>query len=202
MSFILLCTGRSGSTMLQRALDSHAGIGSCGELYDPAELSGTYNDAKGVIGCKLNYLLPRVKWAEADWSWLIEHNEIDVIWLDRNDKLAQFASERIANITGAWDHPAADRPTITVDPGHFERWKYHLSQRRRQVGRMMAAHRQTVATYEQLCDEWDATIGRLERFIGVAQEPLHKLTERGETRPISDVIDNYCELTPTTPPIQ
>jgi len=66
--------------------------------------------------------------------------------------------------------------------------------RRREVGRMMASHRQTVVTYEQLCCDWDATISRLERFIGAGQETLYKLTEQGETRPMQDVVSNYAEI--------
>jgi hypothetical protein len=49
-------------------------------------------------------------------------------------------------------------------------------------------------TYEDLCDDWEQTLDRIQRYIGVDPLPISQPFPKWETRPLRQVVSNYEEL--------
>lgn len=221
--FAIVADLRTGSTLLQSSLHLHPEIHCYGELFHPDDLPdnrlpGPDRRAlsagevirhafrvEGVraVGFRAMIFLPDApdsRWADA-WERLGGVAGLHVIYLMRQNQLAQYASVRIAHQTRTY-HPMPgdplldpeNRPTITIDPEAFRAWtahRDHLFGRRR---RQLRGQPSLELTYEVLTSDWQGTMQRVQAFLGVRPLPLEPDREKQEKRPLSEVITNYHEL--------
>ena len=221
--FVIVADLRTGSTLLSTSLNTHPRIRCYGELFHPEtfpdngleqhdrfQLSGRdvvrhAFSAPGVAaaGFRAMVFLPmssQPHWADS-WDALRERNDTRVIWLDRRDKLAQYASILVAQQTRVW-HPSPDdpvlrpenRPTIEIDPQQLREWTDERSALFAQRREQLRGKSSLDLDYETLVSEWPAVIRRVQEFLDVEPLPLEPAKHKQEKRPLSEVIANYNEL--------
>lgn len=154
--------------------------------------------SRDAVGCKLHACQPDPGWDrwETAWDYLASDPAIKVIHLYRQSLLAQLASWKIADLLDRWGDQTdvVERPVIRIDPGElvwFHRWN-ELAYRVRLT--RLRRHAILTVAYEDLRDQWQATLERVLRFIGVEPRPLAPCAKQCETRPLREVISNYHEL--------
>lgn len=214
--FVILCQPRTGSSLLTISSRAHPHVFMHSEVLNHglrhdlpqegyqrlvAALGHTTHEA---VGCKLHCFQPDRGWGdwsrwEPAWDALADDASIKVIHLRRLDTLAQLVSWKIANILRWWScsNTPDRRPTVRVDPAElywFRQWNRSLYEWR--LSRLKR-HEILPLTYESLSDDWDATIRQVQEFLGVEPLALEQSTRKIETRPLSEVIENYSELNGT-----
>jgi LPS sulfotransferase NodH len=222
--FVIVADLRTGSTLLHSTLDTHPQIRCYGELFHPQNLPDNQvpghdryalsgralihqalvtTDARAT-GFRAMIFLPvpsEPRWADA-WESLRALEDLRVIYLWRQDRLAQYASLLVAQKTGVYHPYASDadvlrpenRPTVTIDPGALQAWV-------RQRDELFATRRQQLSgkhalevQYEQLVNDWDKTMLGIQHFLRVDTVPLSPAKQKQETRPLRDVVANYTQL--------
>ncbi len=230
LPFVIVADLRTGSTLLSTSLDRHPDIRCRGELlhgddFPDNQLAGVRRQelparrlidlalterGRGAAGFRAmvehpDQAAPKA-WQDA-WRVLRERKNLHVIFLERLDLLAQFASYCVAQQTGHFAPSAHDpvlapenRPRIRIEPDAVQRWS---AQRRRLYAlrrRQLQGKPQLDLTYEGLVNDWDNQILRLQEFVGVTPRPLQQAKQKQERRPLSDVIANYSTLRRNTAP--
>jgi LPS sulfotransferase NodH len=221
--FVIVADLRTGSTLLSSSLDQHPNIRCYGELLHPDDLPDnqpsecdrrewtgrelircafTTEDVQAV-GFRAMIFLPlpsQPQWADA-WEYLRSLGELRVIYLMRHDRLAQYASVRIAQQAGAY-HPSLsdpiltpeDRPTVAVDPEALRGWveqRDHLFARRQE---QLYEKPFLEVYYEDLTAHWSNRIRRVQAFLGVEPVALAPAKRKQEVRSLAEVITNYDQL--------
>ena len=222
--FVILADLRTGSTLLSSTLDRHPEVTCWGELLhtqdfpdncppgaDRHALDGrslvrrAFSSRAGRLASSARGFRAMVgqpeptepQWSSA-WDELAATPGLRVIELRREDRLAQFASLRVAAQTGIYHHSPGDpvltpdeRPRFEVDPEELLAWAQErdalFAQRRAQLGRRPFL----VLTYEQLTQHWPHAMARVQHFLGVAAHALQPAKQKQETRPLAQVILNY-----------
>lgn len=225
--FVIVADVRTGSTLLASSLDGHPQVRCYGELFHPEDLpdnriegphtgaAADVGDAAALLraafrrdghrarGFKAMAFLPlpsQARWSDA-WERLRDVHGLQVLWLTRQNRVAQFASMEVARQTGVFhphDHDplyrAEHRPTVSIDPARFRAWVAErdalLARRRAQLGGL----RSLELDYETLTGDWAASLARVQAFLGVDALPLEPVKRKQESRPLTEVIRNYDEL--------
>lgn len=212
--FVIVSQPRTGSTLLNAALRRHPQVLKHAEIlnhgqphhlpqdgYQRLMVALRPIDRYRAVGCTMHAYQPDRGWPEwrqweTAWEALFEDPTIKIIWLHRLNALAQLASWKIADILGLWGDQSevVDRPTIRVEPYElfwFRYWNNLAFDRR--LGRL-GQHEVLEITYESLCDDWEQTLNRIHRYLGVDSRPIPPPIPKWETRPMCEVVENYDEL--------
>jgi LPS sulfotransferase NodH len=131
------------------------------------------------------------------WSWIEHHEELVVVRLKREDLLATYVSRLIAELDGRFSiRHESERSTTTlfIDPDRcmaefVRRERYH--EQARQATRR---HEALDLSYEELSRDPAGGCARIQALIGVEVLDLPVTMIRQETRPLSEVIENFDEL--------
>lgn len=222
--FAIVADLRTGSTLLSTSLDQHPGIRCRGELLHPDDLPD--NQLPGIrrkelapnqlleaafavsresaIGFRAMVFRPdpaqQPDWA-GFWDELRAWKEVRVLFLERRDRLAQYASLCIAQQTGKFHPPPGDptlrpenRPRLHIDPQAFRSWADERQQLRARRKAQLQGVPLLDLAYEELAANWDATLQAIQQFLCVEARTLRPAKERQEQRPLELVIANYDEL--------
>jgi LPS sulfotransferase NodH len=221
--FTIVADLRTGSTLLATTLDRHPQVRCYGELFHPDDLPDNRPSNLEATRCSADELLRAAlgrsghrargfkamsflplesagRWPDA-WEAMHRVPRLRVVWLTRRDRLAQYASVVIARRTGVFhphDHDdlyrPERRPSVRIDPAELRAWVGDrdalLARRRRQLHGAPSLELE----YEKLTEDWEASIARVQQFLGVDVLPLEPAKRRQETRPLAEVIRNYDEL--------
>jgi hypothetical protein len=211
--FLLLSSPRSGTHMLRTALNRHANIVSLAEMFNPdlieKELYDVSTPATAILRehifreyppeiAAVGFILhrggaPIGRW-EGIWPELEADLALRVILLHRHDLLRRFLSHcimRERRRSGRGDFvPEPRRYEPSELQAEFERYEGELAGFRRRF----ADHPMLQVSYEELCSDYDATIARIELFLGVGQRPLTPGTRRNPPRPAERLVTNFDEL--------
>jgi len=135
------------------------------------------------------------------WDWLEGQRVIAVISLHRVNLLAYFLSLQIAQRTKTWlPRPderlegAGARETVSIDPGQAEAAFERRLRYRRLVQERFSQHPFFELSYEELAENTQPTLGRVQLFLGVKRQALAPATLKQEVRPLREAISNYDEL--------
>ena len=149
--FIIVSTPRTGSTLLGDLLNSHNDIFCDNELYNPYQICRYGFNENGFSGLNYRNTQPIKFWHEFFFSefaakhraigfnFMLGHNYLilerifaerglKIIFLTRKNKLAQFASYKVALITQAWSTTVQPDATqlkankTIFDFRQFEHW--------------------------------------------------------------------------------
>lgn len=211
--FVILCQPRTGSSLLNTSLRQHPHIHMHREILNHRQPHRLPQDGyqrlrtalaashRRAVGCNLHAFQPDRRWDgwpkwEAAWRALADDRDIKVVHLQRLDTIAQLASWKIAALLGRWgnQHDIPERPTIRIDPEElrwFRDWNRAVFEWR--LSRL-EHHDILPLTYESLSENWDAVIRQIQDFVGARPLPLPQAVRKNETRPLSEVVENYGEL--------
>lgn len=222
--FVIVADVRTGSTLLSSTLDRHPQIRCRGELFHWQDfpdnqvpdgprhalsagplIRRALSDRSGeAAGFRAMVFHPDVsaqpQWTKA-WRILAEYPGLRVIYLERRDPLAQFASMTIAQQTGRFNPSPEDplydpdhRPRVHIDPADLRHWIDERANLYAQCRAELQAHPTLDLSYEQLADDWAGTITRIQDFLGVDREPLTPAKQKQEQRPLHEMVVNYDEF--------
>ena len=131
------------------------------------------------------------------WQWLQENKDVKVIDLKRENLLAAYVSLLIAIKDGRFSiKDEAERSTrkLFVDPkkclAEFEERKTLYEEAKQYVRH----HDRLEVSYEDLSADIPGHLKEIQEFIGVDNQPLEVRKVKQETRPLTEIIENYSEL--------
>jgi len=208
--FVVLTTGRSGSTLLVKELDRRwNGVRCSGEAFKLGRFDGAtveeiiervYFPARGpsIVGCKifLHHVGPIAL------ARILALPGMRVVILRRQNGLRQYVSERIASRDGVWslgagaDRRAIAERTMAVNPWRFITWL-------RATDRVFACYDELTAglpvlriSYEELAADLDGTVRRVGAFLGAGEPDTGgpPVLQRQNPEPLSVLVPNYREV--------
>ncbi len=117
-----------------------------------------------------------------------------MIRLSRRNGLAQLVSRQLLATTGVSQSifGSYGDATVTIDPGACIRALDRIDEEEAELDELAAGHETFRIAYEELGDE--ARLEQLQRFLGLDPEPLRSWFERLRTRPLSETVENWDEL--------
>lgn len=131
------------------------------------------------------------------WRWFLEQKDLKVIALSRDNLLATYTSLLIAEKDKRFSIDSeSERSTTTVaiDPAEcmaeFERRELY----RRRARNALRANEVMTLSYEALAQEPSHHLRRIQRFLEIEVLDLDVATIKQETRPLSEVIENFDAL--------
>lgn len=131
------------------------------------------------------------------WNWIEQNPDIAIILLSRQNTLATYTSFLIAQKTQVWqtlDKSQRSSINVTVD---MEKClaEFQTRERYEAIARAkIANHRVMEITYEDLSKDPSTHIIKIQEFLGLDREEPEITQVKSETRPLSEIIDNYHEL--------
>ena len=184
--FIILCSPRTGSTLLHTYLNSHPNINSLGEILrkqkennrflntSPFKLTGANIEA---VGLKYFYSYQKEKSYSIISNELIIDKSIKVIHLIRKDVKAQFKSLKIAETTGQWNSHKKNilAEKIEVEVVALDQFKLELESQQKVVVDKFSEHSMLTVTYEDLTEDSEKVLGNVQRFLDVKVRLLSSL---------------------------
>lgn len=211
--FVILFTGRTGSSYLVSALEVHPNIGVMGEHLVPlrssgprAQLEWTYRYLRGplvgrhkAVGFKTK--LRDVLDAEA-FGHVLRQLDARVVLLDRRNHVKQavgrLTARRLHDATGRWNRRAGDEDLgpIVIDPDEFkERLRDVINEKAKTSAYVAGLNLTTLQIcYEDLLCRPDATFARVLNFLGVRSALMRGTTRKNTNDDLRKVILNIDEL--------
>lgn len=220
--FIVLCTGRTGSTLLLeslaqhprvaayneplnahyasrdpvyfgRAKDNDDGAGFVRRVFDPAHAGGAR-----AIGFKMMYDHAASGPFATAWTQLVQTKDLVVFDLVRQNLLEVLVSVRIAEYTGAWRSTIRSLRTVPsqiyLSPHDCTAFfELYAKERQMALGRF-ARQRVVTLTYEQLRDDLSGCLAEVCAVLGVEPFTPKEVMEKQERRSMRERIENYEEL--------
>jgi hypothetical protein len=209
--FVVLCLGRTGSTHLVSMLGHHSQAVCLNEIFgdgkpptfaaaatdDPEEflreaLGDGPERAKG-LKLPINSIRLTPEAAEMVRS----HREMAVVRLSRRNRLAQLVSRHLLAKTGVSQSifGSYGDATVELDPAATLRALDRMDSEEAELDGLATGHETFRIDYEGLGDT--GRLEELQAFLGLDPEPLQSWFERLRTRPLSETVSNWDELSAT-----
>lgn len=209
--FIILSSGRCGSTLLHTYLNSHPNILSRGEvlreLYDgngptaPKAINPVIFTpcAKGIkaVGIKLFYDYRIIDNFSNAFEALTNDPSIKIIHLYRGNKLEQFVSYKRAWRDLEWSaNPGNDgyEKKIKVDVSEYNSYVENNQYHKRVALEMFKSNEIIDLTYEQLTEDGGKSLEGVQNFLGVEPRRLFTALTKQGRRPLSEMVENWDEI--------
>ncbi|MDJ0576561.1 MAG: sulfotransferase [Xenococcaceae cyanobacterium MO_234.B1] len=207
-NFIILSSPRSGTHMLKSSLDLHPNIICHDEVFNPdygyASLRNMpedeilqhfifreYKPSIKAVGFCLHRSDAgfRGNWQRL-WNMLKGNSDLYVISLFRSNLLRRYLSfKRMikSNVS------SPDSKSIAIELDKNELLKDFQKQRNKveEFNQEFGEHRILQVTYEQLCQDYSATIQGVQQFLEIPYVNLQPKTKKLETRSLKESIKNY-----------
>lgn len=139
--------------------------------------------------------------ARAVWDYLASDTDIRVIHLSRKNLLEVRVSLEIALRNKRWDQPIGTQKKDTefepvlIGKEKCEAFFNKILAYRRWAQDCFRRHLVLEVEYEEhLCKDFQATMNKVQSFLGVPCRPAQKLLEKQASRSSHEQIINYCEL--------
>lgn len=213
-NFVILTSGRSGSTLLTQLLNCHPQVVCKGELLNREELKKHQligADRQTLSNYILAGLLPLKLWISYTGFKLfneqLEYCKLSfgkllgdlcspsLIILYRENLLETYISLKIAFTTGIWySEHKTNQCSIEVE---WEAFKEYAETERRRWKRSMSATRgmRTIfVSFEELVENKDTTMKRLLTFLNLSECDFGVSSVRQNPLPLADKISNYEEI--------
>ena len=187
--FIILCSPRTGSTLLHTYLSSHPNIISQGEvlrrsLEENNALQIPYSESRGTniqaVGLKLFYDYFHVDSYEQILRLLSSDATILIIHLTRIGLDAQYRSLKKAEYTGIWnDHTQSNHQyTPSYNEKELDTFIKKLNANRELTLTHFTEHQILNVTYEQLMKDTDQVLTNIQLFLSVSPRKLSTLLKK------------------------
>jgi len=202
--FIILARERTGSTIIQSALNKHSDIRCYNETFDHKKLkrrNRTIASEKKRIWGNLRYKVTGVKifynHANADfWKWCKSKN-ISVIHLKRQNKLRTVVSHLIACKTGWWrlirgrKRTSLNKKMIKVDYIDLAQRINGIKNNEEWGDNYFKDNPIITVYYEDLCKDLSKELKKIQKFLGVKVRNLKPVTKKQNKESLEKLIINY-----------
>ena len=205
--FLILSSPRCGTHMLRSALGEHPALVCLSEVFNPDFIMDApfredtpeqtildehvfcaYPGGIDAVGFALHRAGARFGRWPTLWQRLERDRDLRVISLSRLDLFGRYLSYR--QMREKTDRSAARVVTPEELQAEFRIQETLVSA----FDERFAHHPLLELKYEQLIDDWDAQMRRIQEFLGVETMPLRARTKKNERVPPRDLVENYDEL--------
>lgn len=184
--FIILCSPRTGSTLLHTYLNSHPNIYSHGEILRRDSFSrihpGTtvfkrYGSNIKAVGLKVFYEYAHQGEFQNAYEQIVFDSSIKVIHVVREEIKNQYLSLMNSYRTGHWN--SANKKQFEyvdeIDPQEFNAFVTQLDSQRSICIGHFKDHSTLVISYEMLTDDKEETLQLIQKFLKVEPKQLSTL---------------------------
>lgn len=212
--FVILSEPRSGSTMLHTYLNSHTQIRSYGEVLrenieaNPIEAETApciatlafkpHTPALKAIGLKLFYEYYEDPRYAVSFQYVVNRNDVRIIFLIRRDLLKVYVSLKIAQKTNVWSSVKSatrePRPQITVDRNDYIKFREEHLRHRRLFITLLKDHPLLEVAYEDLVQNPQTILKSVQQFLSVKPKALFTLLKQQNPGSVESLITNYDEV--------
>lgn len=205
---ILLSSGRKGTFLALSALEAHPQVRTYVQVLEmptfrPGDsgsqvlehLFGSPPDGIRVTILPVAWFSARNRYP-GFWDHL-RARRVSLVYLQRRNMLRWYVSWLLATQTGVWNtdvEPKAPSPPVLVDPRDCRKRILIDWWQQRQAKRFFAAHRTLDLWYEDLTDDFDQQMERVQHFLGVPTRRLRPRCHKQQTGSLSQTIANYEQL--------
>ena len=209
--FLILTSGRTGSSHLVSLLDSHPDLCCFGELFRPAAASFPFfyvntrhTDPHEYLASLTDRVGKRLMGLKLTANCLATHPEAErllqdvrvrVILLRRANLLAQALSGGLAKVTGVWHSTGGKRDPraqVRIEPERIVGILVRLQEQQLALAALCREHPVFELSYEDLAA--GNRLDDLQRFLGVEPRPLTSRYSRLDPRPLRDKIENWEDV--------
>lgn len=212
--FVIIGQGRCGSNLLKFSLKQNSFVSVVGELYNKNVYSDVFEfdgarrakqfyetelakDSITAAGFKLFAHQATRRPAKSVWRYLIKE-KVQVIHLERRNKVDRLISLEVANATGAF-LKRSENDAYHVHQLEFpvNWWRDRIKKDyeiEAQLSERFSRNPYLHIYYEDLIADWSEQVGKIQRFLGVPVKEIDKAIEKQESKLKSDRLKNYNEL--------
>jgi LPS sulfotransferase NodH len=213
--FTIIGWPRSGTTLLSDALTQHPDVICCNELFhrDAAtrkaedRIGRPWNGSEDTAEFVESFVWPlpfeatgfKLLYDQARntnvWDYLESRCDVVILHVVRDNTLACYASGKKAQTTGKWHSQIPlDQTPVTITPD--EAWyQFRLHDRLyRDVEHRFRRHRVHRVYYEDLCDDFAATLEAMYAALGVGPFDARPRLAKLATTPLRDRVANWNDL--------
>jgi LPS sulfotransferase NodH len=150
-----------------------------------------------AIGFKIFYYHAQTDNRKCVWTYQQNQSDLKVLHLKRKNILKTHLSRKRADKSGKWINLTDERENIESITLSYDECLDDFTSTRRweeQYDALFEHHSRLEVFYENLSNDSDAELQRIQKFLGVQEEELKSMTYRQNDQPISQTIANYCEL--------
>lgn len=163
--------------------------------------SHCFNKNTAAVGFKVFYDHERnLENCESLWPSLSQDRSIDVIWLRRKSLISNYYSMKTAEATGVWVYNSENyydnkiKRIININVPSFLMNAGKLLGLEEDRGALFKNHRIHELWYENIIDDFNGSINKIQNFLDLPPILLGTSTFRQNTHQMSDVIENYEEV--------
>ncbi|MCP4399601.1 MAG: sulfotransferase [bacterium] len=150
------------------------------------------------VGFKIFYQHTRQSGQKSVWPYLVENKKLKIIHIKRNNLLAQYLSFIRSQQSGVW--------SSRVTPNYHQHFPVTLSYENclkyfkdsgnyiRETERLFYEHDKINVYYEDLLDNKDVQLARIQDFFRLPQQSLRSGLKKQNLQTLSQNIINYEEL--------
>jgi len=212
--FLILSSPRSGTHMLRTSFHGHPEVVAHTELFNPDwnrnepfddtlpaatvlrdHAFRVYPARVAAVGFALHRSGARFgAWPDL-WALLEADAALHVISLRRHDLLRRYLSHCLMRERNRSGQGAAFVPAPRAYRPHDLRAEFERAERELAAfDRRFAGHPLLRVAYEQLRDDYGATLRRIQVFLGVRPRPVQPVTTLNASPPLERLIANHDEL--------
>jgi LPS sulfotransferase NodH len=156
-----------------------------------------YSPQISAVGFKLFYYHAQDDSCKVLWSYLKEQKNLKIIHIQRNNTLKELLSLRKAFKTNTWtntDGIEEETISITLDYEDCLREFTYSQQIKAKYNAFFQDHPLLNVFYDNLSNNYETEIKKVQDFLGVAYEPVKPLTYKQAQQSLKEAISNYFEL--------
>lgn len=205
-SFAIICTSRTGSTWLHTLLNSHPNIISKGEIINFYHKKGLapnldelifhlYPKPIQAVGLKVFYGDESTQYNKY-LSELLSKQEVKIILLTRESKLAQYASLKQSEQNWEWSKTRTGKKEkkITLDVSAYNDFKDERIKANQEISKQFKSHAVLQINYEVLLEKHEQTLLEIQKFLDVTPKHLFSALERQSSGALQDRIENWTDF--------
>jgi LPS sulfotransferase NodH len=150
-----------------------------------------------AVGFKLFYYHAQDESRSHVWRFLREQKDLRVIHLKRNNTLRTMLSLKKAFKTDSWTNTLGAEEEKTLISLNYEeclesfKWAQDVKKR---YDDYFEEHPKIEIIYEQLVDDMEGELTRIQRFLGIDPKICKSATSKQANQPLSEAISNYFDL--------
>jgi LPS sulfotransferase NodH len=152
---------------------------------------------KKAVGFKIFYYHAQDESMRHLWRFLRDQNDINVIHLKRMNTLKTMLSLKKAFLTNKWTQTSIEkeeRSSISLDYEEcLENFNW-TQQTQKKYDKFFQNHPKLDITYEDLSNNVDREMERIQKFLGIDYEICTPATIKQSNQTLSQAISNYPEL--------
>ena len=205
--YVILCEGRTGSTLLHTYLNSHINVQSYGDILNRIPVNSNtlkenifHPHPKNImaVGFKLFYGYHDNPSYNAVFDQIVHDEQVKIIHLTRNNSLRMFASLKIAQKTGEWTKSWNSTPLkakqVSLNMDETIEFINQYGQRKNLFNKLFENHHLLNVSFEELVYNSQDSLNTIQKFLSLPHKRLISAIKKQNPEPLSELISNFDKI--------